>query len=94
MIVVGVCAAGLSLWGLPTSVITFFTVLGATILTALRLARHGFKLVDIATLLAIILLTAAIVLSAMDRTRTGTIGKGFFPSGVPARYMPLFSNSE
>jgi hypothetical protein len=85
---------GLLLRGFPTPVIIFFTMLGGAVYTCLRLARHGLKLADIATLLAIILLTAAFVLPAMEQTRSRTLGKRSFPSVVPARYMTLLSGSE
>jgi hypothetical protein len=94
MVVVAVCAAGLVLSGSPPPMIVFFTTLAGAVYACLSLGRHGFKLVDIATLLAIILLTAAIVLPAMERTRSRTLGKRFFPSVVPARYLTLFYGSE
>jgi hypothetical protein len=85
---------GLLLRGFPTPVIIFLTTLGGAIYTCLRLARHGLELADIATLLAVILLTAAFVLPAMERTRSRTLGRRLFPSVVPARYMTLLSGSE
>jgi hypothetical protein len=94
MVVVAVCAAWLALSGSPTPMIVFFAILVGAIYTCLRLAKYGFKLADIATLLAIILLTAAIVLPAMERTRIRTLGKSFFPFAVPARYVTLFYGSD
>jgi hypothetical protein len=94
MVLVAVCAAGLVLSGSPTAVIVFFTILAGAVYACLSLARHGFKLADITTLLAIILLTAALVLPAMEQTRNRTLGKSSFPFAVPAKYITLFSGSE
>jgi hypothetical protein len=94
MINVAVCAAGLVLSGSPTPMIVFFTILAGAVCVCLGLARHGFKLADITTLLAIILLTAAVLLPAMERTRNRTLGKRFFPCAVPAKYITLFSGPE
>ncbi len=92
--IVALCAAGLTLYGTPISMMIFFTVLGGAVYTCISLARHGFKLSDIATLLAIVLLTAAIILPAMERTRNRTLGARFFPSLVPTRYITLLYGSE
>ena len=67
--------------------------LAGAIFIALRLARHGFKLSDVATLLAIILLSAALVLHAMDRTRSRAAGKKVLPPIVPARLIILIAGS-
>ncbi len=94
MVVVAVCAAGLALSGAPTPMIVFFGILAAAVYACLSLARHGFKLADVSALLAIILLTAAIMLPAMERTRNRTLGKRFFPFAVPAKFIKLFSSAE
>jgi hypothetical protein len=94
MIIVAVCATGLVLAGFPAPMIVFFSILAGAVLVSLSLARHGFKLADVASLLAIILLTAAILLPAMDRTRYRTLGKRFFPFAVPARYVTLLHGSR
>jgi hypothetical protein len=94
MVVVAICAAWLALSESPTPMIVFFTILVGAIYTCLRLAKHGFKFADITTLLAMILLTAAIMLPAMERTRIRTLGKSFFPFVVPARYITLFYGSN
>jgi hypothetical protein len=94
MVIVAVCAAWLALSGSPTPMIVYFTILVGAVFTCLTLARHGFKLTDITTLLAIILLTAAIMLPAMERTRNRTLGKSFFPFTVPARYVTLLYGSD
>ena len=94
MVVVAVCAALLMLSSAPTPMIVFFTILAGAVHACLSLARHGFRLIDISTLLVIILLTAALVLPAMERTRSRTLGNSFFPFAVPARYILLLSGSE
>ena len=94
LVVVAVCAALLMLSGAPTPMIVFFTILAGAVHACLSLARHGFRLIDISTLLVIILLTAALVLPAMERTRNRTLGNSFFPFAVPARYILLMSGSE
>jgi hypothetical protein len=94
MVIVVVCAAGLVLCSAPTPMIAFFAILAGAVYACLSLARHGFRITDISTLLAIILLTAAIMLPAMDRTRNRTLGKRFLPFAVPARYIVLFFGSE
>jgi hypothetical protein len=94
MVIVVVIAAGLVLSGTPTPVIVFFTILAGAIYACLSLARHSFKLADITTLLAIVLLTAALILLAMEQTRNRTLGKSSFPFAVPAKYITLFSGSE
>jgi hypothetical protein len=94
MVIVAVCSAGLLVSRSPTPMIVFFTGFAGAVLACLILARHGLKLADIMTLLAIFLLTAAILLPAMERTRNRTLGKSFFPFAVPARYVTLFSGSR
>ena len=94
MVIVAVCAAGLLVSRSPTPIIFYFTALAGAVFAGLRLAWHGFRLADITTLLAIILLTAAIILPAMVWTRNRTLGKSFFPFAVPAKYITLFSGSE
>jgi hypothetical protein len=92
MVIVAVCSAGLLVSRSPAPMIVFFTVLAGAVLACLILARHGFKLADIMTLLAIILLIAATILPAMAKNRT--LGKSLFPFAVPARYITLFSGSK
>jgi hypothetical protein len=94
VIIVAVCSAGLLVSRSPTPMIVYFTVLAGAVFTCLSLARHGFTLADITTLVAIILLTAAFILPAMERTRNRTLGKSLFPLAIPARYITLFSGSE
>jgi hypothetical protein len=92
-LIVAVCAAGLILRSSPPPTIVFLTILAVAVYACLSLARHGFRFVDVTTLLAIILITAAIMLPAMERTRSRTLGKRFFPFAVPARYFTLLSGS-
>jgi hypothetical protein len=94
MVVVAFCSAGLLVSRCPMPMIVFFTTLAGAVLACLILARHGFQLADITMLLVIILLTAAVILPAMERTRNRTLGKSFFPFAVPAKYITLFSGSE
>ena len=94
MVIVAVCSAGLLVSRSPMPMIVYFTTLAGAVLACLSLARHGVKPADITMLLAIILLTAAVILPAMERTRNRTLGKSFFPFAVPARYITLFSGSE
>jgi hypothetical protein len=94
LVIVAVCSAGLLVSRSPMPMIVFFTILSGAVFTCLSLGRHGFKLADITTLLTIILLTAAIILSAMERTGNRTLGKSIFPFAVPAKYINLFSGSE
>jgi hypothetical protein len=94
MVIVAVCSAGLLVSRSPMPMIVYFTTLAGAVLACLSLARYGVKPADITMLLAIILLTAAVILPAMERTRNRTLGKSFFPFAVPARYVTLFSGSE
>jgi hypothetical protein len=82
MVIVAVCAVGLLVSGSPAPIIVFLTVLAGAVYACLRLARHGFKLADVATLLAIILLTAAIALLAMERVKNGALGANSLPFNV------------
>jgi hypothetical protein len=74
--------------------IAFFAILAGAVYACLSLARHGVRFTDIATLMAIILLAAAIILPAMEWTRNRTLRKRWFPFAVPARYIVLLSGSE
>jgi hypothetical protein len=94
MAIVVVCAAWLVLCSAPTPMIVFFAILAGAVYACLRMAWHGFRFTDVSTLLAIIVLTAAIILPAMERTRNRTLGKRFFPFAVPARYIALLSGPE
>jgi hypothetical protein len=94
MVLVALCAAWLVLSNSPTPMIVFITIFAGAVLACFSLTRHGFTLTDITTLFAIILLTAAIMLPAMQETRNRTLGKKFFPFAVPARYIMLLSGSE
>jgi Mn2+/Fe2+ NRAMP family transporter len=94
MIVVAICSAGLALSGYPAIIIILFTAVTGAIYISLSLARHGFKITDIVTLLAMILLTAAFMLPAIERTRSRTLGKQFLRSFIPEKYITLFSGSR
>ena len=94
MVTVAVCAGALSLAGSPIPVMLFLTSLAVAVYFCLNLARHDAKFVDIVTLLAIILITAAFLLPAMQQTRNQTMGNRYFPSIVPARYLALLAGSD
>ena len=55
MIVVAICSAALALSGYPAIMIIFFTAVTGAIYICLSLAGHGFKITDVITLLAMIL---------------------------------------
>ena len=93
MVLVAVSAAGLALSRFPPPMILFITIFAGAVHACFRLTRFGFTLADITTLLAIILLTAAVVLPAMERTRIRTLGRSIFPFAVPARYISLLYGS-
>lgn len=92
-VVIG-CAAALAVSRLPSPMIVFVSVLAGAVLLSLSLARHGFRLIDVAALVAIVLLCAAILLPAMERTRQRTLGKRLFPSAVPAHYRHLVDGTD
>jgi hypothetical protein len=94
MIVVAICSAGMALSGYPAIMIIFFTALTGAIYICLSLARHGLKITDTITLLAMILLAAAFVLPKIEQTRNRTLGKQFLRSFIPERYITLFSGSS
>jgi hypothetical protein len=60
----------------------------------LSLARYSFKFTDIITLLAMILLAAALMLPKIEQTRSRTLSKQFLRSFVPERYITFFSGSR
>lgn len=82
VLLVGVCGIALVLWTWPPPMILVAVALAASVFVSLRLPRHGFTLIDVAILLALILLTTAFLLPAMDRTRTLAMGQRFIPSSV------------
>ena len=94
MIVVAICSAGLVLSGYPAIMIIFFTTVTGAIYICLSLARHGFKITDIITLLAMILLAVTFMLPKIEQTRSRTLSKQFLRSFIPERYTTLFSASR
>ncbi len=63
------------------------------ILGPLLMARRGFRLMDIATLMAVALLTIGFLLPAMVQTRVRTAGQRTFPIKVPTSvYSLLFDD--
>jgi hypothetical protein len=89
MIVVAASAAGLALWRASASTIVLVSSLAIVVLGTLLLARSGFTLVDIATVLAIVLLTASLMLPAMQRMRALTLGRRTFPMTVSGALSSL-----
>jgi hypothetical protein len=94
MIAISGCAAGLVLLSFPPPMAVFLLVLALAVFVSLRLPRHGFPLADVAVLLALILVTAVLLLPAMERTRDRTFGKRFFPLAVPQKYVTLLYGSD
>ena len=68
-----------------------YALLPGLILSSFLLARRGFKLTDIATLMAVFLFTIGFMLPAMVQTRIRTVGQRTFPIKVPTSvYSMLF----
>jgi hypothetical protein len=82
-IIVGASAVGLALWRASAPTIVLVSSLAIVALGTLLLARSGFTLVDIATVLAIVLFTASLMFPAMQRTRALTLGRRTLPVTVP-----------
>lgn len=94
MIIVAACSAGLLVSRSPAPLSIFFTVLAGAVLACFILARHGFRFADVTVLLAIILITAAVILPAMERARNRTLGRTWFTFAVPTWYSTLLSSSR
>jgi hypothetical protein len=94
MTVVAACSAGLLVCRCPAPMIVYFAAFAVALVACLSLPRHGFRLVDVATVLAILLLTAALILPAMERAGGRSLGKSYFPFSAPGRFVDLFSLSE
>jgi hypothetical protein len=93
MVVVVSFALGLGLARLSMATMVVLAVLTGLILSPLLLARRGFKLMDIATLMAVVLLTIGFLLPAMVQTRVRTAGQKTFPIKVPTSvYSLLFDD--
>jgi hypothetical protein len=89
MVLVAVSATGLVVFNWPRPMAIFLLTLALALFGCLRLRWHGFRIADIVTLLAIMLVAVAILLPAMRETRDRTAGKRFFPFAVPQQYVEL-----
>ena len=93
MIAIALAALGLGLYrlSLTTRLILLFS---AALAFAPRfLARRGYKLTDIVTVLAIVLLVIGFLLPAMVQTRFQTAGQRTIPIQIPADpYTFLFGD--
>ena len=78
------CAAGLALARLSLPVLILLALACGLTLGPLLLARKGFRLIDIITVLAIALLTIGFLLPAMVQTRYRSAGRRTFPVTAPA----------
>jgi hypothetical protein len=94
MIVVAACSAVFLACLCPAPMIAYLAVLAVAVAACLSLPRHGFRFVDLATVLAILLLTAALVLPAMERAWVRSLGKSYFPFSTPRRIVDLYSLAE
>jgi hypothetical protein len=90
MILVAVCGAGFGLSRLPATVAALLAVALGIVFGPLVLARKGFKLLDIVTVMAIVLLALGFLLPAMVQTRYRTSGRRTIPVPVPPRFTALF----
>ncbi len=89
MIVVAACSAVLLVCRCPAPMIVYFLVLSAAVVACLSLPRHGFRFIDVATALLILLLTAALLLPAMEKAGVRSLGKSYFPFSAPRRFVDL-----
>jgi hypothetical protein len=88
-VLVFACALGLALAPSPGPVVAFVAAFVIALFLISKLPRQGARPVDVATLLAILLLGAAILLPAMHQVGARTLGKQFLPFAVPARYVSM-----
>ena len=89
MVGIACCASGLVLLSCPRPMAAFLVVVTFALFASLRLQQFGYRLVDILTLLAILLMTIAVLLPEMVATHDRTAGKRYFPFAVPQRYIEL-----
>jgi hypothetical protein len=93
MVVVVICALVLGLSRLSMATVIVHAFVTGLILGPLLMARRGFRLMDIATLMAVALLTIGLLLPAMVQTRIRTAGQRTFPIKVPTSvYSLLFDD--
>jgi hypothetical protein len=89
MVVVVICALVLALSRLSIGRMVLLALLPGLIVSPLLLARRGFRLTDIATVMAVVLLTIGFLLPAMVQTRIRTAGQRTFPIKVPTSVHSL-----
>lgn len=94
MVIVAWAGTILVLLKLPQPMVIFLLVLASAVFGSFRLRWHGFRLADMGMLLAIIILTAAVLLPAMIVTRHRTAGKRVFPFAVPQHCVERFYGRE
>jgi hypothetical protein len=90
MILVASCGMLLGLSQLSPMLVMVLAVGSALVVGPFLLARRGFKLVDIVTVLVIVLLTFGFLLPAMVQTRYRTAGRRTLPISVPPNITALF----
>ena len=88
MVVVVICALVLGLSRLSMATVIVLALVTGLILGPLLLARRGFRLMDIATLMAVVLLTIGFLLPAMVQTRSAPPARGLSRS----RFRPVFTH--
>jgi prepilin-type N-terminal cleavage/methylation domain-containing protein len=76
-------AFGLWLTRFPVSWVVAGAFLAAVIVGPYVLARKGYTLVEVAIVLAILLLAAGLLVPAMQRTRFRTLGRRTIPVVMP-----------
>jgi hypothetical protein len=92
-VVVVICALVLGLSRLSMATVIVLAFVTGLILGPLLMARRGFRLMDIATLMAVALLTVGFLLPEMVQTRIRTAGQRTFPIKVPTSvYSLLFDD--
>jgi hypothetical protein len=89
MVLVSICAVILARSQLSVAMLIILSLLTSLILGPYFLARGGFKLVDIATVVILALLTIGLMLSAILQTRILTGGRYTFPFTIPSDLHPL-----
>jgi len=80
--------------GFPSPMIAFIAANALVVLATLRLPRHGFRLADVVTVLAILFVASILLLPEMERTRYRTAGGRYFPRLIPARFVALVEGEQ
>jgi hypothetical protein len=90
MSAVAACAAALGLARLSGSALMLLALGACLVFGPIFLARKGFSLVDIATVLAIVLLALCFLLPTMAQIRYRSAGQRIFPIPIPPSVAELF----